>query len=397
MTPAEPRRRRRASGSTHPWAFVVPAFVALAVFFLTPTLYNFVYAFTDWSSFKSSIRLTGWSNFAQLVSSGDLRRALVITLLYAGGVAVAQNLFGLGLALLLERDTVVNKVVRVVFFIPVVMSALAVGYVFQAPTLYNFVYAFTDWSSFKSSIRLTGWSNFAQLVSSGDLRRALVITLLYAGGVAVAQNLFGLGLALLLERDTVVNKVVRVVFFIPVVMSALAVGYVFQALLKPDGGVNQLLGALAGEPVSIAWLGSTRWTLLVVVLIHAWKWMGMSMLVYLAGLKTIDHQVLEAARIDGASRWQTLVRIRMPLIAPAVTFNVATALLGSMNSFDIVQATTGGGPGGSTELLNLYIFRTFGQGLYAQATTMSLVLFLAVVLLAFPVIGMLRRRERNMA
>ncbi len=219
MTPAEPRRRRRASGSTHPWAFVVPAFVALAVFFLTPTLYNFVYAFTDWSSFKSSIRPTGWSNFAQLVSSGDLRRALVITLLYAGGVAVAQNLFGLGLALLLERDTVVNKVVRVVFFIPVVMSALAVG-------------------------------------------------------------------------------------------------YVFQALLKPDGGVNQLLGALAGEPVSIAWLGSTRWTLLVVILIHAWKWMGMSMLVYLAGLKTIDHQVLEAARIDGASRWQTLVRIRMPLIAP---------------------------------------------------------------------------------
>ena len=112
---------------------------------------------------------------------------------------------------------------------------------------------------------------------------------------------------------------------------------------------------------------------------------------------TIDHQVLEAARIDGASRWQTLTRIRVPLIAPAVTFNVATALLGSMNSFDIVQATTGGGPGGSTELLNLYIFRTFGQGLYAQATTMSLVLFLAVVLLAFPVIGMLRRRERNMA
>lgn len=290
----------RASGATHPWAFVVPAFAVLAVFFLTPTLYNFVYAFTDWSSFKSSIQPTGWSNFAQLASSGDLRRALVITLLYAGGVAVVQNLFGLGLALLLGRDTAVNKVVRVVFFIPVIMSALAVG-------------------------------------------------------------------------------------------------YVFQALLKPDGGVNQLLGLLTGGPVSIACLGSTHWTLLVVIIIHAWKWMGMSMLVYLAGLKTIDHQVLEAARIDGASRWQTLTRIRIPLIAPAITFNVATALLGSMNSFDIVQATTGGGPGGSTELLNLYIFRTFGQGLYAQATTMSLVLFLAVVLLAFPVIGMLRRRERNMA
>lgn len=89
--------------------------------------------------------------------------------------------------------------------------------------------------------------------------------------------------------------------------------------------------------------------------------------------------------------------IVMPDNAPAVTFNVTTALLGSMNSFDIVQATTNGGPGSSTELLNLFIYRTFGQGLYAQATTMSLVLFLTVVVLAVPVIGMLRSRERKMS
>ncbi|QQM67293.1 carbohydrate ABC transporter permease [Actinomyces weissii] len=279
-----------------------------------------------------------------------------------------------------------------------VVPAFAVLAVFfLTPTVYNFVYAFTDWSSFKSTINPVGLENFKDLAASGALKQALLVTLVYAAGVAVFQNLFGLGLALLLERDTWLNKVLRVVFFIPVIISALAAGYVFQALLKPEGGLNQLLSWLAGTPVHTAWLGSTTWTLLVVILIHSWKWMGMSMLVYLAGLKTIDSQVLEAARIDGATPWQTLLRIRIPLIAPAVTFNVATALLGSMNSFDIVQATTGGGPGSSTELLNLFIFRTFGQGLYAQATTMSLVLFLAVVLLAFPVIGMLRRRERNMA
>jgi multiple sugar transport system permease protein/raffinose/stachyose/melibiose transport system permease protein len=72
---------------------------------------------------------------------------------------------------------------------------------------------------------------------------------------------------------------------------------------------------------------------------------------------------------------------------------VATSLLGSMNGFDIVQATTGGGPGGSTELLNIFIFRTFGQGLFAQATTMSLVLFLTVTIIAFPVVRYLRKRE----
>ena len=121
--------------------------------------------------------------------------------------------------------------------------------------------------------------------------------------------------------------------------------------------------------------------------------MGLSMLIYLAGLKTVPEDIIEAARIDGSSRWNTFWRVRAPLLAPAITFNVATALLGSMNGFDIVQATTGGGPARTTEILNIFIFRTFGQGLFAQATTMSLMLFLMVALLAFPVIYLLRKRE----
>lgn len=276
------------------------------------------------------------------------------------------------------------------FLIPAI-AVLALFFV--VPTLYNFIYAFTNWSSFKSSIDFVGWDNFAALFSNGSLTNALVVTLTYAVLVAIFQNLFGLGLALLLERDTRVNRAVRVAFFVPVIMSALAVGYIFQAILKPDGAINGILGTILGRDIDIAWLGSTTWTIVVVALIHSWKWMGLSMLIYLAGLKTINEDVLEAARLDGAGWWTTLRTIRFPLLAPAVTFNVATALLGSMNGFDIVQATTAGGPGGTTELLNIFIFRTFGQGLFAQATTMSLVLFLMVSVLAFPIIRFLRKRE----
>jgi ABC-type sugar transport system permease subunit len=178
-----------------------------------------------------------------------------------------------------------------------------------------------------------------------------------------------------------------------VLLSPLAVGYVFQALLRPDGALNGVLAALTGTDVSIAWLGSTTWTIVVVSVVQAWKWMGLSMLIFMAGLKTMPTDVLEAARIDGASWWRTLWSVRFPLLAPAVTFNVATALLGSMNGFDTATALTNGGPARSTELLNIFIFRTFGQGLYAQATTMSLVLFLTVVIVALPVILYLRRRE----
>jgi multiple sugar transport system permease protein/raffinose/stachyose/melibiose transport system permease protein len=274
------------------------------------------------------------------------------------------------------------------------VPALAVLVVFFfVPTVFNFVYAFTDWSSFKSAINFAGFDNFTSLFSNGTLLNSLKVTLVYAVLVALFQNAFGLGLALLLERDTHVNRAVRVAFFIPVVMSALAVGYIFQALLKPDGALNGILGALLGTDVAVPWLGNTTWTIVVVAIVHAWKWMGLSMLIYLAGLKTISEDVLEAARLDGAGRWTMFRSIRFPLLAPAVTFNVATALLGSMNGFDIVQATTEGGPGGTTELLNIFIFRTFGQGLFAQATTMSLILFLMVAILAFPVIRTLRKRE----
>ena len=265
---------------------------------------------------------------------------------------------------------------------------------FLVPTIYNLFYAFTDWSSFKTAINPVGFDNFRQLAGNGLLIDDLRTTIIYAALVALFQNLFGLLLAMLLEADTRLNRFARVMFFIPVIMSALAVGYIFQALLKPTGGLNTSLNAIFGSHIHYAWLADTRWTLLYVALIHSWKWMGLAMLIYLAGLKTINPDVLEASRLDGASAWQTFWHVKYPLLAPAMTFNIATALLGSMNSFDIVQATTGGGPAQTTEILNIFIYRTFGQGLFAQATTMSLVLLLVIAIMAVPTIWLLRRRER---
>ncbi|MFF1292665.1 MULTISPECIES: carbohydrate ABC transporter permease [unclassified Streptomyces] len=276
------------------------------------------------------------------------------------------------------------------------LPALAVfGVFFLLPNLLNFVYPFTDWSAFHPQISFVGLDNLKTILDDGSMLRDIRITLVYAVLVALFQNGFGLGLALLLERDTRFNRFFRAVFFLPVLISALAVGYIFKALLEQDGALNSVLSSLVGHQVDTPWLGSTTWTLVVVTLIHGWKWMGLAMLIYLAGLKSMPDDVLEAARIDGAGAWRTFWSIRFPLLAPAVTFNVTTALIGSMNTFDIVQATTAGGPGSETEVFNIYMFRIFGQGLYAQASAMSLVLFLIVVVLAVPVIVGLRRRENN--
>ena len=264
---------------------------------------------------------------------------------------------------------------------------------FFVPTILNLIYAFTNWSAYSKTINFVGFSNFIELFKSGNLLRDLRMTVIYAVLVAIFQNTFGLLLAVFLEEDTRINRFARTMFFIPVIMSALAVGYIWQAVLKTDGALNQILSFITGQNIDIAWLGSTTWTIVVVAAIHGWKWMGLSMLIFLAGLKTIDSDVIEAAAIDGANRRQTFWRIKFPLLAPAFTFNVATSLLGSMNGFDIVQATTQGGPGSTTEIINLFIWRTFGQGLSSQSTTMSLVLFIMVMIIAVPLIWYLRRRE----
>ncbi|MEJ1154650.1 sugar ABC transporter permease [Microbacterium marmarense] len=264
------------------------------------------------------------------------------------------------------------------------------------PALYNFVLPFTNWSAYSSTLEYKGVDAFTRVVEDGTLFTDLRITLVYALMVAFFQNAFGLGLALLLEKNTRLNRGLRALFFIPVLMSALAVGYMFQAILKPDGVLNQILGFFAGAEVSIAWLGNIDWSIVVVAMVQGWKWMGLAMLIYLAGLISINPDLLEAARIDGATGFKLFRHIKVPLLAPAFTFNIATSLLGAMNGFEVVKATTDGGPGRTTEVLNIYIFNTFGQGLFNQASAMSLVLFLVVLALAFPLIAFLRSRERAM-
>lgn len=291
-----------------------------------------------------------------------------------------------------QKRTLMKKNYPLRFLMP---AGIMLVIFFIVPTVMNFVYAFTDWSAFKDTINYNGLQNFITLFSNGTLLKDIRITIVYAVCIAIFQNTFGLLLALLLEDDTHLNRFARVMFFIPVIMSALAVGYIWQAILKTCGALDQILSSLVGHSVVTGLLGSTTWAIVVVAAIQGWKWMGLSMLIFLAGLKTIDPDVLEAAKIDGANKFQIFRSIKFPLLAPAFTFNVATSLLGSLNGFDMVQAMTKGGPGGSTEILNIFVWRTFGQGLYSQSTTMSLVLFILVAVIALPLIYFLRRRERS--
>ncbi|MGF1662638.1 MAG: carbohydrate ABC transporter permease [Kineosporiaceae bacterium] len=262
-----------------------------------------------------------------------------------------------------------------------------------APNLLNFGYAFTDWSAFSDEISFVGFDNFERLASDGTLWRDLRTTVVYAATVTLLQQIGGLALALGLEAELRWNRFLRAVLFVPVLLAPLAAGYVWRAMLAYDGVANDLLGTVSGQPVRIEWLGSLDFTVFAVAAVHAWKWVGLTMIIYLAGLATVPRELLDAARVDGANAWQTFWRVKFRLIAPALTVNVALTLIGALNTFDIVLATTGGGPARTTEVLNIYIFQQYGSGQFGQAVAMSLVLFLTVCALAVPLIAGLRRRE----
>jgi raffinose/stachyose/melibiose transport system permease protein len=268
-----------------------------------------------------------------------------------------------------------------------------IGLFYVLPNLLNFFYAFTDWSTFKDEINVIGTRNFSELASEGQLVHAAWTTLKFALVVVVVENVVALALALALERNTPANVALRIVLFVPVLISSLAAGFLFKGIFATDGTLNDALGTLLGREVSIQWLGSTTWTLVILALVHTWKFGGVHMLVYLAALKTIPRELVEASRIEGAGAWQTFWRVRMRLLAPAFTFNITLTMIGALSAFDVVVAMTSGGPGRSTQVLNLFIWQQYGTGAFGYATALSLVLFLMIVAVAIPLVTFLRRRE----
>ncbi|MGC3953776.1 MAG: sugar ABC transporter permease [Propionicimonas sp.] len=241
-----------------------------------------------------------------------------------------------------------RRTYRLWFALP---SMVLIAVFFALPFLANAVLSFTRWTGYSSAISFNGFDNFSSLFSLGILGHATLVTVGFALTTMLGQNLAGLALAKALQRSSRGNGFFRSVFFIPVLISPLAAGYIWGAVLSADGPINQFLSWLTQSEFSYVWLGDSRTALIMVGLIDAWKWSGLVTLVYIGGLNTIDRSVMEASVIDGAGFWRRFFAIEFPLLAPAFTFNIVLTLVGSFNALDVVFATTKGGPGNATALL----------------------------------------------
>ncbi len=264
---------------------------------------------------------------------------------------------------------------------------------FLLPSLFGAAYAFSDWDGLTHP-RWVGFANFRRLLSESEGSAALEHTLLLAVGYVVCANAVGLALALGLHRTLKSRNFLRAVFFAPAAVSPLAVAYVWQFILQPDGPANALLKDVGLGSVTRAWLGDPATALWAVLLTMIWQFAGYHMVIYLAGLQTISRQLYEAATLDGAGPWRTFRYIVAPQLLPAFSISVALSLIGGLKVFDQVEALTGGGPGMATETLSTQVYQqAFVNSRFGYSAALGLVLAVIVGLLAAIQLRLMRERR----
>ena len=271
-------------------------------------------------------------------------------------------------------------------------SLLVIG-LYLLPFFINAALSLFSWTAFRSDLEWIGLENYRRLDQNGllwpTIFRTLQFTVICAGAMVVGSLILALGL----ERNTRSNRILRTVFLLPLVLSPLAAGFVFRALLGLKGTVNTVLSAVTGSDIQIAWLGSGSLTLGVVGLATAWRWFPMILIVFLAGLISIPTDAIDAAKIDGAGPIALIRYVKLPLLAPAMTFAVVVSLIVSLNVFETIVVLTDGGPGRTTEVLNFLIIQEFGEGRFASAAALSTVLYGSIFVLMIGLVTKLRRSE----
>lgn len=265
--------------------------------------------------------------------------------------------------------------------LPGVIFVLAIHYV--ATSIGGF-FAFTDWSGI-GSFDIIGLDNFVAIFEDPTKIGALGNTLFLAFGAVILSNIAGLTLGLGLNRGLKSRYTLRVLFFMPVVLSPLAVSYIWKFIFDFNGPINVILRSIGLEEWAKVWVADPTWAIWTVLVVLVWQNTGIAMVIYLAGLAAVSVEIEEAAAIDGANLWQRFWNVTFPALRPAVAIATTLGLVNGLRVFDQIMALTGGGPAGATETLATQVYKqSFALGNFGYGA--ALALLLTVIILAFAIV-----------
>ncbi len=242
-----------------------------------------------------------------------------------------------------------------------------------------FKYRLTDPTQTRTFL---GLANYLTALEDPQVVKSVTNTLIFVFGTVTIEMIVGLGLALLLSAETHMIRTIRSFLLIPMAIPPLVVGLVWKSLYNADFGVIPYYLKSIGVDVGRGPLGESSTAMLSVILIDLWQWSPLLMIIFLAGLKSLPHEPFEAARVDGATRWQSFWYITLPMLKPTILIGLLLRTMQSFKVFDIIYATTAGGPGSATTVLNYHIYTvgmTFFDMGYAAALANILLIIIAIL------------------
>ncbi|MEM6309917.1 MAG: sugar ABC transporter permease [Pseudomonadota bacterium] len=279
-------------------------------------------------------------------------------------------------------------------------AAIIMGIALLYPLGYMIYGSFRDWNPSQSigEAEFVGFKNYITLFFDPAFRESLGVTLTFAVSVVTAELVIGVGLALLLDRNIRGMSVLRTLFILPMMIAPVVVGLMWRYMYHPTvGNFNRWLKSLGFEGVD--WLGQNA--LLSVIIADIWQWTPFIFILSLAALQSLPRSALEAARIDGATAWQQIWHIKLPLMMPVLIVTALLRLIDAFKVLEVILVMTEGGPGLSTEIVALRISRTATEfrelGVAAAMSNYLLILLLLLTVAMFAITRLQEARAKRLA
>lgn len=272
------------------------------------------------------------------------------------------------------------------FYVP---AGVVYTVLFLVPTALAFFFSLTRWTLF--DWEYIGLDNFRQFFNSPALTRSMTNTIVYAVVTSGLKVIIGLPLAVLLTSRLRLKSMFRSMVFFPVLVSTVAVGITFRVLLHPSNGlVNKTIELLGVN--GPGWLTDPSIALLSVALVDVWKGVGIAMVIFIAGILSIPEEYREAVKLDGGA-WADFWHVIVPLSRNATFTVILLSFVTGLRTFDLIWTMTRGGPGFTSDVLASTIYKQYQAGFYGLSTAGNVILFLGVVVVAYPMMAYFNRKE----
>ncbi len=276
------------------------------------------------------------------------------------------------------------------FYVPAVVLMI----LFIAYPLGNAIYlSFFKWNGYSVKKDFIGVQNYISMFNDKTFVSSLRNTLLYGFVCTFLQQVIGLAMAVFLNTKFKGRGIARTVIYMPAMVSGLVMGYIMYFFFQTKGGVmNDILSSMGLATVD--WLGNGNTAIAVIIFINTWQFVGVSMVIYLAGIQGVSQSYIEAATVDGANAWQRFRFITLPLLQPALASSVIYNLIGGLKLYDVIIALTDGGPAKKTHSLATYIAnRYFDAERAGYAAAIGVFSFVMIMVISMIVNGYFRKKE----